>query len=574
MAGKIRILPESVAQTIAAGEVVERPASVVKELMENAIDAGSHDITVELKAGGLQLIRVLDNGGGMEAEDLPLALQRYATSKISHGDDLFRVATLGFRGEALPSVAAVSRMTIRTRVPHALSGSQIQCEGGEIKSHVSAGSPVGTEVEVRDLFYNVPVKRKFVKSIRSELRQILTQFLRLCLAYPSTGFRLLHDGRLLHDFPKTDSFSIRIEAVFGREVYEALDRFEYEQGEIRIAGYASLPSLSRTNLDGISLYVNSRFVKDRMVTKAITEAYRYVLPAGRFPVAILWVNLPPSTVDVNVHPTKAEVKFRDPDRVFRAVHGALQSLRGPAAFVPASGPSMAQSASFPSLSHPSRPLMDVSATWRTGIPSRVSEAEPEWKTERDGRVHIVGQIYGTYLLCEVEDGVLFIDQHAAHERLLFDRYQKEFEAQSVPAVALLIPVLMELSGEEFFVLESHLEEFRALGFEFDPAGDRMMAVRSIPAAFDQAKTQEAVREILHEISSWRKEGKGGNPLQAVLVTLACHDAIRAHAPLDGREMEALVEDLKALGRSATCPHGRPIFFFLSRDELNRQFKRK
>jgi DNA mismatch repair protein MutL len=315
MPRKIQILPESVAQAIAAGEVIERPASVVKELLENALDAGASKITVELKAGGLQLIRVLDDGEGIDPEDVPVALRRYATSKIQKSEDLFAIHTLGFRGEALPSIAAVSQMTIRTRVPRSVSGMQLLCEGGEIRSTTEVGCPVGTEVEAKNLFYNIPVKRKFVKSIQTELRHSLNHFLRLSLAHPSVSFKFVHEGRILYEYLKTDSPWVRVEAILGGEIYRHLQPIEFEEGETHLKGFASLPSFSKGNGDGIYLYVNRRFIKDRMIYRAILEAYRHVIPGGKFPVVILFLTLPPSSIDVNVHPTKAEVKLY-PDRTF------------------------------------------------------------------------------------------------------------------------------------------------------------------------------------------------------------------------------------------------------------------
>jgi DNA mismatch repair protein MutL len=595
MAGKIRVLPESVAQVIAAGEVVERPSSVVKELMENAMDAGSSKIVVELKAGGLQLIRVQDDGEGIEGEEVPTALQRYATSKIKGTEDLYSIHTLGFRGEALPSIASVSHLTLRTRVAHSLTGTEVVCEGGEIEGVREIGSPVGTEVEVRNLFYNVPVKRKFLKSIRSELRQVLSQFLKLSLSAPSISFKFIHDGRILHDLVPGGSGAVRLEAVLGREIYEHLEPLEFEDGEMKISGFASLPSFSRGNADGIYLYVNGRCVKDRLIYKAITEAYRRVVPEGRFPAAVLFVTVPPSTVDVNVHPTKSEVKFRDPERLFHTVNAALRSLQGPApegpgllregGVAPEEGTREAEGAPqvFPtstvSFSFPYDPSRSASVPWENqGGEGQgallIREAPmPEWETRPEGSLRLLGQVYKTYLLCETETALIFIDQHAAHERLLFEKYREAYRTNSIPVAKLLFPVLLEVSAEESFLLESSLEEFQAIGFEIDGAGERTYAVRSVPAMLDQKDLPEIVREILHDLSSLTPARKGAESLVDRLLTAACHAAIRAHAKLSREEIDELMKSLARLHRAATCPHGRPIFFFLSRSELNKQFKR-
>jgi len=564
MPGRIQILPEEISQTIAAGEVVERPASVVKELMENAIDAGSSEIIVELKMGGLKLIRVYDNGEGIDPEDVPLALQRYATSKIKRAEDLYAIHTLGFRGEALPSIASVSKVTIKTRVPLSISGTKAICEGGEIKSISEIGCPIGTEVEVKNLFYNVPVKRKFLKSIRSELHYSLNHFLRLSLSHPSISFKFIHDGRILHEHPKTDSSLVRIEAILGREMTNQLQRCVLEDGEIRILGFTSLPSISKGSADGMYLYVNQRFVKDRMIYKAILESYRHVLPTGKFPIVILFLTLPPFAVDVNVHPTKAEVRFRDPERVFHAVIGVLRSVHDQT--LPFTE-GVVEKEIKSRISHLSF------AQWEKGdvIPVVREAFAPEWQVGEKISYRILGQVQGTYILCEGEEGLIFIDQHAAHERILFHQYKNQYETKSIVSERFLIPIPMELSTEESFILDSHLEELKSMGFEIDPIGERLYALRSKPSLIDRKDPKEMVREILDELSILRR---GGEAIETILVTLACHSAIRGNFVLRREEMEALVESLSPFHLSATCPHGRPIFFLLPRDELTRQFKRK
>ena len=568
MGVKIQILPEHISQAIAAGEVIERPASVVKELMENAIDAGSTEIIVELETGGLQRICVCDNGEGMDREDVPLALQRYATSKIRKVEDLYAIHTLGFRGEALPSIASVSQMAIKTRVSHSVSGTKVVCEGGEIKGISEVGCPVGTEVEVKNIFYNLPARRKFLKSIRSELRYALNHFFRLSLFHPAISFKFIHDGRMLHELLRTESPMVRIEAVLGRDVYHHLQPLEFEDGEIRISGFASLPTFSKGSADGIYIYVNRRFVKDRIVTKAILEAYRHVIPAGKFPIVLLWITLPPYAVDVNVHPTKAEIKFRNPERVFQAVIGTLHSLHERRDFLeePYTPPSMEPK--FYPVPFPGMKLEEETvALVREPLIS-------EWKAEEKTPFRILGQIQGTYILCEGEKGLIFIDQHAAHERILFETYKKKYETKSVPCIRFLIPHLMELSVEESFNFMSHLEDFQKIGFEIDPVGEKDYAIRSIPAWIDQKDPKEMVRTILDGLSFLEREKKGAETIHTILVTLACHSAIRGNFMLRREEMEELMRSLSPFGFSTTCPHGRPVFFVLSWDELAKQFKRK
>ncbi len=573
MPGKIRILPDHVSQAIAAGEVIERPASVVKELMENAIDAGSSEITVELKAGGLQLIRVVDSGEGMDQEDVPLAFQRYATSKIKKAEDLYAIHTLGFRGEALPSISQVSKIALQTRTHRSLSGTKVICQGGEIKSISETGCPVGTEVEVKNLFYNIPAKRKFLKSIRSELRYALSHFLRLSLSHPTISFKFIHDGRTLHEHLKTESPLVRIEAILGKEIYRHLQPIRFEEEEIRISGFASLPSLSKRNGEGIYFYVNQRFIKDRMIYKATLDAYRHILSSNQFPIVILFITLPPSAVDVNVHPTKSEVKFKDPEKVYQAVFSAIRmmleegfSRLEPMAPAEARGEWVVQETL--SFSSPS------ASGKQEGILVLQDGGELPWKAEKKWPYAILGQIQGTYILCEGEGNLIFIDQHAAHERILFEKFKRDYEKGAVISEKLLFPILMELAAEEWYLLESAGEPLREIGFEIEPVGEKLFAIRSIPSLIDQKDPKEIVRGILDELSFLEKQGKGEETIHTLLVTLACHAAIRGNFLLKKEEMDKLVENLVPLPFSTTCPHGRPIFFVLPLNELKRQFKRR
>ncbi len=583
MPRKIEVLPESVSQVIAAGEVIERPASVVKELMENAIDAGSSEITVELKAGGLQLIRVADDGEGMDRENAPLAFQRYATSKIRIAEDLYAIHTLGFRGEALPSISQVSKMTLRTRTRDSLTGTKVICEGGEIKDVSETGFPVGTEVEVTHLFYNIPVKRKFLKSIRSELRYALNHFLRLSLSHPGISFKFIHDGRPLHEHGRTESPLARIEAVLGKEVYGHLQPVEFEQGEIRLSGFASLPSFSKRNAEGIYFYVNQRFIKDRMIYRAVSDACRHVLPMNQFPVVILFIVLPPSFVDVNVHPTKSEVKFKDADRIYQAVLGAVRGVfeRGPSELEEVAFRRGAKEWVYQGRPEPSffgQVSLSPPSSFLRGEEERIFAVKDggdlSWEVEKKLPYTILGQIQGTYILCEGERGLVFIDQHAAHERILFEKFKQNYENRSMTSEKLLLPILIELSVEESYVLESVGEALKEVGFEIEPVGDKLFAIRSVPSLIDRKDPKEMVRGILDELSFLEERGTGEETIQALLTTLACHSAVRGNFVLKKEEMYRLVEDLIPFHPSTTCPHGRPIFFSLPLDELKKQFKRK
>ncbi len=576
MPRKIQVLPESITKAIAAGEVVERPASVVKELMENSIDAGATEVVVELKMGGLHLIRVQDNGEGIEPEDLPLALQRYATSKLKTLEDLYQITTLGFRGEALPSIASVSKMTIKTRVRDSIVGTKVLCEGGVIKNISSVGGPVGTEIEVKSLFYNVPVKRKFLKSIPSELRQSMNHFLRLSLSHPTISFKLIHEGRILQDHLGTDSLRVRIESVLGREAWEQMKPFEFEDGEIRVLGYASLPTFSKRTAEGIYLYVNQRGIRDRLLYKAILEAYRHLLPGGRYPGVVLFISLPPSSVDVNVHPTKAEVKFKDPERVYQGVVRALRSLqekeiryeerRGSTKSLEIKEeflPSFGNSSLFD-------PSLGLGKEKEDFLEERI---DPKPWSKPHELPRIVGQVQGTYILCEEERGLIFIDQHAAHERALFERFKREVDTHSFSINRFLVPISLEFSAEESFLLTSYLERLQKMGFEIDPIGRDVFALRAIPSFFEPKEAKELIRHVLEELANFREGEAMEEEVETILVAMACHSAIRANFPLRKEEMEELVKSLYPFDLSMTCPHGRPIFFLVREKDLAKQFKR-
>jgi DNA mismatch repair protein MutL len=474
-------------------------------------------------------------------------------------------------------------MTLQTRTPHSLIGTKVICEGGEIKSISETGCPIGTEVEVRQLFYNIPVKRKFLKSIRSELRSALNHFLRLSLSHPAISFRLIHDGRTLHEYLRTEYPLVRIEAMFGKESYPHLQPIGFEDGGIRISGFASLPSLAKKNAESIFFYLNQRFIKDRMIYKAVLDAYRRILPSNQFPVVILFISLPPSAVDVNVHPTKAEVKFQNPDQVYRAVFAALRRVleEGPAGLEEAAPEGEESKRVFQRSAH-----LSIFGHETLSAPSFLLSGKEEgifavqdgqglpWKTVEKWPYTVLGQLRGTYILCEGEGNLLFIDQHAAHERILFEKFKKEYENRSIISETLLLPILIELSAEESFILESAGEVLKEIGFEIEPVGEKLFAIRSIPSFINQMDPKEFVRDILGELSLLEKGGKGEEAIHTLLVSLACHSAVRANFLLKREEIDKLVENLIPFHASTTCPHGRPVFFILPLDELGKQFKRK
>jgi len=572
MAKKIHILPEDVSKSIAAGEVIERPASVVKELMENSIDAKSSEIIVELKSAGLQLIRVIDNGEGIEPEDVPIALQRYATSKIHKLEDLYSIKTLGFRGEALPSIASVSQMTIVTRVTDSISGVKVVCEGGNIISISEVGCPIGTEVEVKNLFYNLPVKRKFLKSLHSEYRNIFAQFLRLSLSHPNISFKMIQDDRMVYEHLKTDSLLVRIEAVMGKETYKHLKKIEYKNEDVELSGFISLPIISKSTPESIYLYVNKRFIKDRMIYKAINEAYRHHIESGKYPIAILFIDVPPSTIDVNVHPTKTEVKFKDSEKIFSSIFSAIrlaleEDLKRPKLYdLNSSNVGIdirEESERFYSIKEPNQKYF---LEKNNLFPSKKEE-------EGFPRLHLLGQIKGTYLICEGEKDLIFIDQHAAHERVLFETLKKNYENHAMIQEKLLIPIQLELSNEESLIIDSLKEIFLEMGFEIEQIGERLYSIHSIPSFIKLNEVKEIIREIINELSHGNLKKKGHELFNDILTTISCHSAIKGNSVLRWEEMEELLKMISTFGPGATCPHGRPIFFFYPLEEVRKKFYR-
>ncbi|MGQ9508492.1 MAG: DNA mismatch repair endonuclease MutL [Thermodesulfobacteriota bacterium] len=573
MTRRIEVLPESVSQKIAAGEVVERPSSVVKELVENAIDAHAKEIEVELRAGGLELIRVVDDGEGIEPEDLSIAIQRFATSKIRKVEDLYAIHTLGFRGEALPSIASVSHMIITSRVPHHLSGRRMILEGGEVKSLSEIGCPIGTEIQVRNLFYNLPVKRKFLKSIRSEFRLSLNQLFRISLSFPSISFKFIHDDRIVQELLRSESLWVRVEALFGKEILNHLQEIESEEKGIHLSGLISLPPFSKGNAEGLYLYVNRRYVKDRIIYKAILEAYQHCLPSRKFPFCLLFLKLPPSSIDVNVHPTKIEVKFREPEKVYQLVFSTLRHILEGGKPSPSNFRERREEAQ--GLSFFRRDIIEPPKRMENE-PSllTIKEERPLWQEEREKRFRVIGQIWETYILCETDENFIVIDQHAAHERILYDKWKKEVENHSIRSQPMLIPILFDCTHEESLILEDALEAFHNLGFELEAVGERLYAIRAIPSLIGPEYSEQWIKEILEELSLLKKGGEGGHLVQTLLISLSCHSAVRGRRVMRKEEMEELVNALYPLEATLVCPHGRPICYLIPRSYLERQFKRK
>jgi DNA mismatch repair protein MutL len=584
-AGRVRRLPDALVDQIAAGEVVERPASVVKELVENALDAGAGRVRVELRGGGIELVAVTDDGTGMPPEDARLALERHATSKLRDADDLARIRSFGFRGEALPAIAAVSRFRLRTRARGAAEGIELRVEAGRIVEERAAGGPEGTRVEVADLFASIPARRKFLKHPATEWGHAADWLARAALALPEVHFEILRDDRPATVWPAVRERLDRIAAVLSEAEAAALVRVERAAGADSLLGYFSRPDAHRPTAAGIFLFVNGRPVRDRLLRHALLEAYRDILPRGRFPSALVFLAVPPEAVDVNVHPAKWEVRFADPRRVHDLVRGAARSALGSRAWLGA-GAAATETAVRP---HPGAPAAaareaaPAASDWLFAGAGRAPAAGPDAAqlAIRFTELRLLGQLLGAYLLVEDKDGLLLVDQHAAHERVLYERLRAAWLAHGVARQALLAPEVVELQDLAGAALGAELALAARLGFEVEPFDARSVAVRAVPALLAGRDPAALVRGLADELAEARALGAAPaassrhvDLADRALATLACHAARTAGEVLETREQRALLDSLDTIPWAPTCPHGRPVAVSVSLAEVERRFGRR
>jgi DNA mismatch repair protein MutL len=583
----IRVLSEQVASQIAAGEVVERPASVVKELVENSIDASATDVRVETRGGGKEFIRVIDDGCGVPAAEVAVAFQRHSTSKLTTADDLGHITTLGFRGEALASIASVSRVTFVTRVADEPVGTLLRLEGGRMVTQQESGRPPGTAVTIEDLFFNVPARRKFLRTDRTERGHIDGWLTRYAMAYPELRFTLSHDGRVVFQSPGNGKLRDVLVAVYGLEIGATLIEIlpNEQESNIRASGFVSPPSLHRANRSYITLFVNGRWVQDTRLTYAVIQAYHTLLPSGRYPLAVVMVHMPPEEVDVNVHPAKAEVRFSDGDAAFRAVQRAVRRTLMERSPVPMAVRPVTSWPTVPSgvprreerlerlaglrhqpageqLRFENRPA-DTTMPGESVLVSSADRLPP---------LRVIGQVGATYIIAEGPQGLYLIDQHAAHERVLFEQLLAEQERAAVTAQALLEPQPVELSPEALGVLEEHLEPLNDLGFQVEPFGGTTLLVRAIPALV----VEEHPREVLEDIAAELLAGDAllGSRVEESIARSVCKQAaIKAGQVMAREEIEGLIRELENCSNPRTCPHGRPTMIHLSVEQLAREFGR-
>lgn len=593
----IRQLPDTLINQIAAGEVVERPASVVKELVENALDAGAKRIDIDLEEGGVRLIRIRDDGGGIAPEELPLAVSRHATSKIASIDDLEAVATLGFRGEALPSVASVSRFRLVSRRRDAEHGAELRIEGGKASEVVPHAHPFGTTIEVRDLFFNVPARRKFLRAERTELSHIEEWLRTLALARPDVELRVTHNGKPSRRWKgEGDLLSeVRLHEALGEEFARNAMRVDHAGAGMRLSGWIAQPAYNRASTDQQYLYVNGRSVRDRNVAHAVRQAYSDVLYNGRHPAYVLFLELDPRGVDVNVHPAKHEVRFRESrlvhDFVYRALQQALAETRAGAVATPTppmhSMPAaVAQAAFAPRQETMGLRVADAPSAYAALYAQRpVSASQPipfapppaAMPAEREDGMPPLGfavaQLHGIYILAENVDGLIVVDMHAAHERIGYEKLKAAHDGAGLRTQPLLVPTSLGVSEREADIAERETQTLAELGFEVQRSGPQSLLLRSVPALLAHGNVEALLRDVLTDLREHGSTRRVAETRDELLATMACHGAVRANRRLSVPEMNALLREMEATERSGQCNHGRPTWTRFTLAEMDKWFLR-
>jgi DNA mismatch repair protein MutL len=583
--GKIHRLPDDLANQIAAGEVVERPASVIKELVENSLDAGARRIAITVEFGGKKLIRVQDDGEGMEPDDARLAIERHATSKIRRSDDLARIATLGFRGEALPSIASVSHFILRSRARGAASGTEIRVNGGTIASVMEAGMPDGTSIEVADVFYNLPARRKFLKSDGAESAQVSRIVTQLALCYPEVGFTLTSSSRKVLQVPPVATLRDRLYQLYGDR--NDLVDVRRDGGDVRLVGYVAALAEQGPTRGPQNVFINRRIVRDRTIAHAIIDAYSVASIKERSPEVHLFIEMPTDMVDVNVHPTKAEVRFRDQSYIHELVRRALGDAlgRGPVPELQLSSPGASdpQAATLP-LPHAYSAVFP--SRWTVGAGAPTGEAGFAPTTERaiaptsEGPMAPtlkplmpLGQFRDTFIIAVDEDGIAIIDQHVAHERVLFERITEQLTRGRLVSQRLLEPMLVDLSAAGRQALVGHAAELERLGFEVEEFGGASLRVSAFPALLTREHCELALRALAEDLDGLDRASKVEEVLKRIAATMACHAAVKANYALTMEKMAHILEELRRTAYSTICPHGRPVMLRLTRREVEKNFQR-
>ena len=588
----VHVLDDNTINKIAAGEVVERPASVIKELVENAIDAKADRIEVEIMAGGTSFMRVSDNGIGMSREDAEKAILRHATSKIVQVDDLQAIATLGFRGEALPSIASVSRFNLQTRQAGAELGTEIKITGGKTTEIGVAGCNLGTTIRVEDLFFNTPARKKFLKTNNTESGRINEFIIKLAISHPEIAFKLINNNKSSLATPGRGDLKETLQSLYGASVGQSLLPLEFEDEDIKLWGFVSKPSAIRSSRSWQTFIVNGRIIASRAIAKAIDNAYHALIPKSGYPLIALNIEVPQHTIDVNVHPQKTEMKFEDESRIFKAVYKAVLDAVRPKGQVGQLGQLAAQADHVQQ--HVEKGLQELNfgqsvmnfplreekpaMTWQEGttalaqdksVKSVQSVVDEEEKLPTAGMIPI-GQVDDTYIIAQDGDSLYIVDQHAAHERVLFDRFSAQ--AEHIPSQQLLVHLILDFTTHESQIIEENLELLAGLGFGLEPSGPNQFRLMEVPVDVPSSQAEEFIREVLASMEELHRP-TAAELRQAVLATTACKAAIKAGFKLNYRQMEILLQELNDTAMPYTCPHGRPTIIKFSSDELAKMFKR-
>ena len=602
--GRIQILPGDLANQIAAGEVVERPASVIKELVENSIDAGARRIAIAVELGGKKLIRVEDDGEGMEPEDARLAVERHATSKIRRSEDLEGIATLGFRGEALPSIASVSHFVLRSRARGAPSGTEVRINGGAVASVAETGMAEGTSIDVADLFYNLPARRKFLKSDGAESAQVSRIVTQLALCYPEIGFTLTSAGRKIVLCPPVASLRDRLYQLYGERT--DLVEIRRDAGDVKVLGYIAALAEQGPTRGPQNVFVNRRIVKDRTIAHAIIDSYSVASIKERSPEVHLFISMPPASVDVNVHPTKAEVRFRDQSYIHEVIRRTLGDAlgRGPAPELQLEAPSPYErpattlplpttyAGTFPSrwTPEPANHLRQGSGGQEPGphdpsrVPGDVGAGSSSFVGAGFSRLEgapaptirpmiALGQFRDTFIIAVDEEGIAIVDQHVAHERVLFERIVERLTSGRLESQRLLEPLLIELPAAARQALAAHATELERLGFELEEFGGEAVRVVSVPALLRREECDAAIRALAEDLEGLDRGSGVDAALKRIAATMACHAAVKANYPLTAEKMAHILEELRRTAYSTICPHGRPVMLRLTRREVEKNFQR-
>jgi len=606
--GRIRLLPEIVASQVAAGEVVERPASVVKELIENSLDAGAQKIDIIIRRGGISLVRVIDDGCGMDRDDALLSLERHATSKIRSAADLQAVATLGFRGEALPSIASVSRFRLTTRETDAIAGTEIIINGGKLEVVRDGGEAPGTQVEVRSLFYNLPARRKFLRSENTESRNIEHQIHLQAIGHPQIAFSLLRDDRVLFRVPAAATLSDRIRDLYGAELLERLVEVNGTASQkIRIGGFIGQAGLSRQTRAQQLVFVNGRAIESSLITSAVREGYHTALMKGQYPVTFVFLELDPATVDVNVHPAKREVRFRDPSGVREAIVRCIQqtlqggraewqekfrapvSSQATVAGKAAPDLTLRPEVSVPEESHRELPHFTPGATYHvlagatvaggvdrgeTVQPDKTPGRAPAKRDSNQHQFNIIGVLSKLYVLMENADGLVLVDQHAAHERILFEELRRRMEEQGVPSQKLLLPQTFDVPPRDADWIERNLSILQKMGIGIESFGPDTFKIDSVPSFLNVSDPAQFMRKVIDDLKSAGNSASAMRLGEEMIAKSVCRHAVKANDPLRYPEVEKLIRDLLDCDLPYCCPHGRPTMIQISLAELEKKFGRK